>query len=350
MVMGLGRRFGLLAVALSAIAGCSKGGAGGSGSGAAASSGKGAATVTVDGSSTVYMLTKAVVEEFAGETGGKIKVTAAYAGTGGGFKKFGNGEIDIAGASRPITAEEIELCKKNGVEYVELPVCFDALTVAVNPQATWLDSIKVSELKKIWEPAAKDTVKLWSDVRPEWPKEPFALFGAGSDSGTFEYFTEAVVEQKKASRGDYTASENDNTLVIGIAGNKHALGYIPYAYFVESKDKLKALAIEWDKNGQPAVAPTVEAVLEAKYNPLSRPLFIYVNKKSAARPEVKQFVDYYLAHAKQLSADVHFIPLTDKAYEVSAARFKGLKTGTGYGGKAAIGLKLEEVLAHEPKN
>lgn len=338
-----GRSFALLALGLLAIAGCSnKGGAGGSATGGA----KGAGEVKVDGSSTVYMLTKAVVEEFSGETG--VKVTAAYAGTGGGFKKFGNGEIDVAGASRPITAEEMALCAKNGIEYVELPICFDALTVAVNPQATWVDSIKVSELKKIWEPAAKDTVKLWSDVRPEWPKEPFQLFGAGSDSGTFEYFTEAVIEQKKASRGDYTASENDNTLVLGIAGGKFALGYIPYAYYVESKDKLKALAIEWDKNGQQATPPSVEAVLEAKYNPLSRPLFIYVNKKSAARPEVKQFVDYYLTNAKKLSAEVHFIPLTDKAYEISTVRFKALKTGTGYGGKAAIGLKLEDVLSREP--
>lgn len=342
-----------LALIGATVVGCSSKGGSSSGSaavtgvtGTAAGTGQ---TVKVDGSSTVYMLAKAVVEEYTGATKGKAKVTAAYAGTGGGFKKFCNGEIDICDASRPITKEEMELCTKNGIDYIELPVCFDALTIAVNPQATWVDSMTTAELKKLWEPAAKDTVKLWSDIRPEWPKEPLALYGAGSDSGTFEYFTEAIVEQKKAIRGDYTASENDNTLVIGIAGNKYAIGFVPYSYYVESKDKLKAISIDWSKGKDGPVAPSVEAVVQGKYNPLSRPLFIYVNVKSAGRPEVKEFVDYFLANAEELSKEVHFIPLPDKAYEMATDRFKNMKAGTGFGGVAAIGMPLEEILKHDPK-
>jgi phosphate transport system substrate-binding protein len=333
----------LIALVCVAVLGCKKSDSGGAVDASAQ-------PIKVDGSSTVYALTNAMIVEFTKETKGKIKVTGASSGTGGGFKKFCNGEIEIAGASRPITAEEMALCQKAGIEYIELPICFDALTVAVHKDATWVDSIKTSELKKIWEPAGQETVKLWSDIRPEWPKEKFALFGAGKDSGTYEYFTEAVVEQKKASRSDYTASENDNTIVLGIAGDKNALGFLPYSYYVESQDKIKAVAVDWDKDADGPVLPSVESVVAAKYNPLSRPLFIYVNKKAAARPEVKQFVDYYLANAKKLAQKVHFIPLPDKAYEMSVARFGKLQAGTGFGGKVEIGMPLEDVLKHEPKS
>ena len=332
--------------------GCSgskSGTAGGSSGGASGGSSAPAQVVKIDGSSTVYMLTKAVVEEF-GDATGNDKVTVGVSGTGGGFKKFCAGEIDICDASRPITADEMQQCATAGIKFIELPICFDALTIAVHPQATWVDAMKTSELKKLWEPEAKDKIMKWSDLRPEWPAEPFALYGAGDDSGTFEYFTEAIVEKKKLSRSDYNKSENDNSLVVGIAGNKYALGYIPYSYFVESKDKLKALKIEWDKPGQTAgsVEPTVENVVGAKYNPLSRPLFVYVNAKSAERPEVKSLVEFYLANAKKLSEQVHFIPLPDKAYEMASARFKSMQTGTGFGGVAAIGLPLEDILKKEP--
>lgn len=348
-----GLLFGLLVFSTLSV-GCNKSGSATSGSGTAGGASSGGASasaqvVKIDGSSTVFMLTKAVVEEF-GDATGNDKVTVGVSGTGGGFKKFCAGEIDICDASRPITADEMKLCSAAGIKFVELPICFDALTIAVNPQATWVDSMKTSELKKLWEPEAKDKVMKWSDLRPEWPAEPFALYGAGDDSGTFEYFTEAVVEKKKLSRSDYNKSENDNNLVVGIAGNKYALGYIPYSYFIESKDKLKALKIEWDKPGNTAgaVEPSVENVVQAKYNPLSRPLFIYVNAKAAERAEVKSLVEFYIANAKKLSSEVHFIPLPDKAYEMAASRFKAMQTGTGFGGVAAIGLPLEDILKKEP--
>lgn len=332
-----------IALACSLIVGCKK----------PDSAGTIGSEVKVDGSSTVFMLTNVVIEEFLKETKGQIRVTGSRSGTGGGFKKFCAGELEICGASRPITSEEMALCTTAGVEYIELPICFDALTVAVHKDATWVDSIKTSELKKLWEPGATGKIEKWSDLRSEWPNEKFQLYGAGDDSGTFEYFSEAIVEKKKATRGDYNRSEDDNSIVVGIAGNKHALGYLPFSYYVESKDKLKALAIDWDKDPAKAfgpVAPSVEGVITGKYNPLSRPLFLYVNKKAAARPEVKQFVDYYLENAKKLSEAVSFIPLPEKAYQMGIERFNKLQAGTGFGGHAEIGLPLEEILKREPKS
>lgn len=308
------------------------------------------AIVKVDGSSTVFPATEAVAEEFQKEMKGKIHVTVGISGTGGGFKKFCRGETDVSNASRPILAEEIKLAKENGVEFIELPICFDALTVVVNPQATWVDSITVEELKKMWSPEAQEKITTWSQIRPEWPNEKFVLFGAGSDSGTFDYFTEAVCGKAKASRGDYTGSEDDNVLVQGIEGNKNALGYLPYSYYEPNKAKLKALAIEWDKNKLGPVKPSLEAVVEGKYNPLSRPLFIYVNKKAVVeKPEVKAFVDFYMTHAKALVAEVNYLPLPEKAYEMGRDRFKNLQIGSGFGGVPEVGLPVEEILKREPK-
>jgi phosphate transport system substrate-binding protein len=229
-----------------------------------------------------------------------------------------------------------------------LPICFDALTVAVNPQATWVDTITVEELKKIWEPDAQGKITKWNQVRPEWPDEPFVLYGAGSDSGTFDYFTEAVCGKAKASRGDYTASEDDNTLVQGIEGNKNALGYLPYAYYDEKR--MKALGIDWEKDKLGPVKPSTEAVVKGEYNPLSRPLFIYVSKKAAARPEVKAFVEFYLANAKTLAAEVKYLPLPDKAYDMAKDRFAKLQSGSGFGGVPEVGLHVEEILKREPKH
>lgn len=347
------RRIGLPTLLLALIAGCSsKGGAGGSGGGSGTSSEvKAGATVTVDGSSTVFPVAEAVAEDFMKSQNGKVNVTVGIAGTGGGFKRFVRGELDVANASRPISADEMKAAKENGIEYLELPVCFDALTVAVNPKATWVDSITVAELKKIWEPSAQGTITKWNQIRPEWPDKPFVLFGAGTDSGTFDYFTEAVCGKAKSSRGDFTASEDDNTLVQGIEGNEAALGYIPFAYYDSNKAKLKALAIDWEKDTLPATLPSLEAVVTGKYNPLSRPLFIYVNKKSLAdKPQVRAFVEFFLTNAKTLATEVSYLPLPDAAYELVRERVKNMKTGTAFGGVPEVGLPVEDILKREPKS
>jgi phosphate transport system substrate-binding protein len=266
--------------------------------------------VKVDGSSTVYPITEAVAEEFQGQNKG-IKVTVGISGTGGGFKKFTRGETDISSASRPIKKEEIEECKKNGIAYIELPIAFDALTIVINKQNTWAANMTVEELKKLWEPEAQGKITKWNQINPAWPDAKIELYGAGTDSGTFEYFTEAVCGKAKASRGDYTASEDDNTLVKGVEGSKNALGYFGMAYYIAHKDKLNAVNVAWEKNKATTspVAPTKENVINGSYAPLSRPLFIYVNKKSVeTKPEVKKFVDFYLAHAKELTTEVKYVP------------------------------------------
>ena len=314
-----------------------------------ASTASAATTVKVDGSSTVYPVTEAVAEEFQKETRGAVRVTVGIAGTGGGFKKFCRGETDVSDASRPILTEEMEVARANGIEYIELPVCFDALTVAVNPQNDWVESMTVEELKRIWEPAAQGEIMRWNQIRPDWPDEELALFGAGADSGTFDYFTEAIVGQAKSSRGDFTASEDDNVLVQGIAGNKYALGFLPYAYVPPNADKLKPIPIDWEKDDEGPVAPNMDNVLKGIYNPLSRPLFIYVSKASAERPEVQQFVEFYLANAADLSQEVSYLPLPSKAYEMALERFRARKTGTGFGGVPEVGLHVEEILRREPK-
>ena len=308
------------------------------------------AVIKIDGSSTVFPITEAVAEEFQKEKGGKVHVTVGISGTGGGFKKFVRGEIDIADASRPILAEEMAQAKANGIEYIELPIAFDALTVVVNLQNTWVNSITVAELKKIWEPEAQGKITHWNQVRPEWPNEKIVLFGAGADSGTFDYFTEAVAGKAKASRGDYTASEDDNVLVQGVEGNKYALGYIPYAYFAPHSNRMKAVPIEWEKNKvKGAIAPSPENVLAGTYNPLSRPLFIYISRKSMDKPHVKEFVDFYLKGVPTLSKEVKYLPLPDTAYQMATERVRALQTGTGFAGVPEVGLPVEEILKRPPK-
>jgi phosphate transport system substrate-binding protein len=307
--------------------------------------------VKIDGSSTVYPITEAVAEEFQGKNPG-VKVTVGISGTGGGFKKFTRGETDISNASRPIKKEEIEECKKNGIEYIELPVAFDALTVVINKNNTWAKNMTVDQLKKIWEPEAQGKITKWNQIDPTWPDAPIELYGAGTDSGTFEYFTEAICGKAKASRGDYTASEDDNTLVKGVEGSKNALGYFGMAYYLAHKDKLTAVSVAWEKNksAKGPVAPSKENVINGTYAPLSRPLFIYVNKKSAeTRPEVKKFVDFFLGNAKELTTEVKYVPLPDAAYETIKSRFARMETGTVFGGEAAVGMKIEEILTRESK-
>lgn len=306
--------------------------------------------IKIDGSSTVFPVTEAVAEEFQRDKQGKVQVTVGISGTGGGFKKFVRGEIDITDASRPILKEEMEQAKANGIEYIELPIAFDALTVVVNKQNDWVDRITIAELKKIWEPDAQGKITHWNQVRPEWPNEKLALFGAGADSGTFDYFTEAVAGKPKASRGDYTASEDDNVLVQGVEGNKFALGYIPYAYFAPHSDRMKAVGIEWEKNKvQGPVMPSPENVLAGTYNPLSRPLFIYVSRKSMDKPAVKEFVEFYLKHVGTLAEEVKYLPLPDNAYQIAMERVRSLQTGTAFAGVPEVGLTVEEILKRTPK-
>ena len=309
-----------------------------------------AAVIKIDGSSTVFPITEAVAEEFQREKGGGVHVTVGISGTGGGFKKFVRGEIDIADASRPILQEEMAQAKANGIEYIELPIAFDALTVVVNTQNTWVDYMTVEELKKVWEPGAQGKITHWNQIRPQWPNEKLALFGAGADSGTFDYFTEAIAGKAKASRGDYTASEDDNVLVQGVEGNKFALGYIPYAYFAPHSSRMKAVPVEWDKNKtKGAVMPSPENVLAGTYNPLSRPLFIYVSRKSMDKPAVKEFVEFYLKHVGTLAREVKYLPLPDNAYQLANERGRTLQTGTGFGGVPEVGLPVEEILKRTPK-
>jgi phosphate transport system substrate-binding protein len=305
-------------------------------------------TITIDGSSTLYPVSEAVAEEFQNSTKNNVHVTVGHGGTGSGFKKFGRGEIEICDASRPILQAEIDVLAAAKIEYIEIPVCFDALTVAVHP-SNELNSITIAELKKMWEPAAQEKITRWNQINPAWPDAELTLYGAGSDSGTFDYFTEAIVGKAKSSRGDYTPNEDDNALVQGIAGNKHALGYIPFYYYQENTDKLKALAIDWEKDDVGPVPPSLQNVEAGKYNPLSRPLFIYVNRKAAERPEVKAFVEFYLQHARELVTAIKYLPLPDKAYTAGLERFAKLQTGTGFHGKQEIGLSVDEILNRQPE-
>jgi phosphate transport system substrate-binding protein len=304
--------------------------------------------IEIDGSSTVYLVSEAAAEAFRDATKGGVNVTVGSAGTGGGFNRFCKGELDVADASRPIVKKEIEAARTNGIEYIELPIAFDALTVAVHP-SNKLKSITVAELKKMWEPEAKGKITTWNQVNSAWPSDKLKLFGAGTDSGTFDYFTEAIVGKARSSRTDYFPSEDDNTIVQGIAGTKGALGFLPFGYYEQNKDKIKALAIDWGKNDLGPVLPTMENVLAGKYNPLTRPLFIYVNRKAAERAEVKAFVEFYLQNAPLLVARAKYAALPKQAYATVLERFRTLKTGTGYGGQAEIGMAIGEILKREPK-
>ena len=305
--------------------------------------------IKIDGSSTVYPISEAVAEEFQKAKKGAIKVTVGISGTGGGFKKFCRGEIDISDASRPILKKEMEACAQAGIKYIELPVAYDALTVVVHPSNTWAKSMTVAELKKIWEPAAQGVITKWNQVNPAWPDAPLKLFGAGSDSGTFDYFTEAIVGKAKSSRGDYTASEDDNVLVQGVSRDKNAIGYFGYAYYVENINKLKAVGIV-EKEGKPAVLPSLETVKNDTYQPLARPIFIYISDKAYDRPEIKEFIQFYLKQAPKLVAEVKFVPLPDAAYKQASDNFNKRKLGTGFGGIAEVGVSVEDLLKREGKH
>ncbi|UCH53664.1 MAG: PstS family phosphate ABC transporter substrate-binding protein [Pseudomonadota bacterium] len=305
-----------------------------------------APTIKIDGSSTVFPITEAVAEEFQKAKRGKVRVTVGISGTGGGFKKFCRGETDVSNASRPIQKKEMEACKKAGIEYFELPVAYDALTVMINPKNDWIKSMTVAELKKIWEPGAQGKITKWNQVNPKWPDAPLNLYGPGADSGTFDYFTEAVVGKAKSSRGDFTASEDDNVLVQGVATDKNAFGYFGFAYYAENPNKLKAVPID---GGKGPIMPSAQTVENGTYEPLSRPIFIYVSKKAAAKPEIKEFVEFYLKNAAPLTREVKYVPLPTNAYTTALSNFQKGKVGTVFGGEAQVGLKIEELLAREAK-
>jgi phosphate transport system substrate-binding protein len=308
-----------------------------------------AQVIKIDGSSTVYPITEAVAEEFQKAKKNAIKVTVGISGTGGGFKKFCRDETDISNASRPITKSEMELCKAAGVEYVEMPVAFDALTVVINPKNAFLKQATVEEMKMLWEPAAQGKITKWNQINPAWPDAPIKLFGAGADSGTFEYFTEAMVGKAKSSRGDYTASEDDNVLVQGVSRDVNAIGYFGYAYYAENKAKLKALPIVNPKTGK-AVEPSAANVENGTYAPLSRPIFIYVKAKSLDKPEVKEFIEFYMKNGAALTKEVKYVPLPASAYTGNVEHMKKKKLGTVFGGHNEIGITVEEVMKREAKN
>lgn len=301
-----------------------------------------AALIKVDGSSTVYPITQAVVKAYQANPENKSQVQVSISGTSGGFEKFCAGETDISNASRPINQSEMAACKKNNISYMELPIAFDALTIAVNPQNNWAKDITVAELKKIWEPGAEGKITKWNQVRSSWPDRPIKLYGAGDKSGTFDYFTEAIVGKAKASRKDYTTSEDDEVLVAGINKDPDALGYFGYAYYEENKDKLKVLAVN---SGKGAVLPSPETVEKAKYQPLSRPLFIYVNLWSSKnKTVVYKFADFYIKNAAKTAVSVGYVPLSEEAYKLDYVHLHKGKVGTVFGGKSEFKLTLGELL------
>lgn len=265
--------------------------------------------VKVDGSSTVFPITEAVAEEF-GKKHPRVRVTVGVSGTGGGFKKFSAGEIDINDASRSIKDSEVKISKKNNVEYIELPIAYDGISVVINPKNDWADTLSVGELKKIWQ--AGSTVKTWKDVNPDWPDRKIRLYGPGTDSGTFDYFTKAINGKSHSSRSEYTKSEDDNVLVQGVSGDRDSLGYFGFAYYVENKTKLKAVSI---KNKKEPVLPSEKSINDGSYSPLSRPIFIYVRKSALKRPEVFEFVKFYLENAAILSKEVGYVPLPKDQYQ-----------------------------------
>ncbi|MDY6941262.1 MAG: PstS family phosphate ABC transporter substrate-binding protein [Cyanobacteriota bacterium] len=281
-----------------------------------------ASIIRVDGSSTVYPITEAVAEEFQISKNNSVQVTVGISGTGGGFRKFCAGETDISDASRRIKESEIEACKANGIEFIELPVAYDALTVVVS-QDNPLTSISFDELNAMWDPAAEGTVSRWNQVDSSWPNAPLNLYGPGSDSGTFDYFTKAINGEEGASRGDYTASEDDNVLVQGVASDTNALGYFGFAYYLENQDRLKGLAVD---GGDGAVAPSAAAVNDGSY-PLSRPIYIYVSTDAAERSEVQEFIQFYLTQGTEYVDEVGYVPLPDDDYDMALTRFNTRETG-----------------------
>ncbi len=306
-------------------------------------------TIQIDGSSTVFPVSEAFAEEFQKAKKGAVRVTVGISGTGGGFKKFCRGETDISNGSRPILRAEMDECAKNGVTFIEMPIAFDALTVAVSPKNNFVECMTIAQLKKIWEPSAQGKVMNWSDVDPKWPNRKMSLFGAGADSGTFDYFTEAVNGKAKATRGDFTASEDDNVLVTGIERDENSIGYIPYAYYEPHQKQLRAVGIDEGK-GKGCVKPSLEAVKAGNYSPLARPLFIYVSSKSAQKPEVREYIDFIMTKGAPLVQEVKYLPLPATAYAEALKHFKDGRVGSVFGGVPEVGVSVEDLMKRDAKS
>ncbi|MCB1935854.1 MAG: PstS family phosphate ABC transporter substrate-binding protein [Nitrosomonas sp.] len=302
--------------------------------------------VRIDGSSTVYPIIEAVAEDFQIAKRGAVRVTVGISGTGGGFKKFCRDELDVVNASRPITELEMEICKKAGVQYIEMPIAIDALTVVVNPRNNWSKTMTVDQLKQFWEPAAQGRVNSWNQVNAAWPDKRVKLFGPGADSGTFEYFTEAIVGRAKSSRGDFTASEDDNVLVQGVASDMYALGFFGFAYYIENSKRVHAVAID---SGTGGVLPSAETVENGSYQPLSRPVFIYVNARSTGKPEIQDFVHFFMDNAAELVSEVKYFPLSPTIYKLNLENMKNNKLGTVFSGESEVGVNIEEAMKHDAR-
>lgn len=337
------------ALAVVMIAGCKSRHAAPGQSGASPTPGTtSSAVIKIDGSSTVFPITEAVAEEF--QKTNKARVTIGISGTGGGFKKFCVGETVISGASRPIKPTEVTLCKSKGIGYIELPVAYDGIAVVINPKNDWVDHFTVAELKTLWQPDAQGKVTRWSQVRTGWPDKEVHLFGPGVDSGTYDYFTKAIVGKEHASRGDFTSSEDDNVLVQGVATDAQAMGFFGYAYFVENKQRLKLVPIDDGsaENGAGPISPSQKTVADGTYQPLSRPIFIYIARSGAERKEVQDFVAFYLDHATKLVAEVGYIALPDRAYQLARKRFDDRVLGSIFAGKGSrVGVSVQSLLAGE---
>ncbi len=307
------------------------------------------ALITIDGSSTVFPIAEAMAEEFGKANPGVRPPTVGISGTGGGFQKFCRGETDISNASRPIRPAEIEACRKAGLEYIELPIAYDGIAIVVNPANTWATAITVAELRTLWAPEAQGKVTRWNQVRAAWPNRDIRLFGAGVDSGTYDYFTEAIVGKEGASRGDFTSSEDDNVIVQGVASDELALGFLPLAYVEQNRSRLTIAPVNDGKpdNGDGPITPSAETVRNGTYQPLSRPLFIYVARTAADRPEVQRFVQMFFDRP-ELALEVGYIELTPRIYDLARTHFADRKLGTAFGeGGSQVGVTLEELLARE---
>ena len=303
-----------------------------------------AGNIKIDGSSTVFPITEAVAEEFGNLTDGNVRIVVGVSGSGGGFKKFCAGETDISNASRPIKQQEVDICEDAGVEYIEIPVALDGLSVMVNPENDFVECVSIKQLNTLWNPQAEGKIQQWDQIDPAWPAEKIQLYGPGVDSGTFDYFTETINGESQASRGDFVASEDDNVLVHGISGDKGSLGYFGYAYYLENRDKLKLLGID---GGDGCVIPSEESINNGTYRPLSRPVFIYLRKDSALKPHIQEFIRYFLSEdgGQKLVSEVGYIPFPDKIYGLIQARVNSSAIGTLFGGSQPHKGSIEEILS-----
>ncbi|WP_353674559.1 PstS family phosphate ABC transporter substrate-binding protein [Synechocystis sp. LKSZ1] len=303
--------------------------------------------ITIDGSSTVYPISKAMAEAYQKENPEAPAVEVKFSGTTGGFRQFCEGKTQVSDASRPITQAEIDHCNKNNIRFIELPVAFDALTLVVNPQNTWVTSLTVADLKKMWQPSAENTIKKWNQIQPNFPDKPLTLFGAGTDSGTFDYFTEAIVGKAGASRMDYVKTEDDQITVQGVEQDPNAIGYFGLAYYEKAAKQLKPVAID---SGKGPILPSRETVEKGQYNPLSRPLLVYANLEAAQKNDnLKDFMEFYLTKAPEVVPQVGYIPLPKEGYHLASVTFHNGEVGTVFEGHSQIGLTISELLRKKAK-